>query len=223
MGSSAGVANGEPTPDISNGQSYTVTTTVIEGGTPDNLGHWKAEVGQIAGGDPAVVEAFNTASHTSASEQIDDVRTGWTDTTWNFESSGHVTIRNSAIAQLIGGTIYCCAHPTNFTSTIVIDSRTAQPITLADLFANEQDGLNRLSEQAKIIVPRDFGMLDPTPDNPGFAPRQQNFANWIPAADGMEIHFDEYQFGARLPVTITVPWSALTDVLAPDMAVLTRA
>jgi hypothetical protein len=45
--------------------------------------------------------------------------------------------------------------------------------------------------------------------------------NWharIGELSGMEIHFAPYQFGARLAETITVPWSALSDVLAPDMA-----
>lgn len=37
--------------------------------------------------------------------------------------------------------------------------------------------------------------------------------------DGMEIHFEDYQFAHGLPV-ITVPWSQLTDLLAPDLAVL---
>jgi hypothetical protein len=35
----------------------------------------------------------------------------------------------------------------------------------------------------------------------------------------MEIHFEETQFSGRaFAQVITVPWSALTDVLAPDMA-----
>ncbi|MEK1110576.1 DUF3298 domain-containing protein, partial [Mycobacterium ulcerans] len=38
-------------------------------------------------------------------------------------------------------------------------------------------------------------------------------------SQGIELHFFDYQFGHGLPV-ITVTWSALTDVLAPDMVAL---
>jgi hypothetical protein len=43
------------------------------------------------------------------------------------------------------------------------------------------------------------------------------------SADGMEIHFADYQFTVHGLWVITVPWSALTDVLAPNMMALTQA
>jgi len=43
----------------------------------------------------------------------------------------------------------------------------------------------------------------------------------MPDQSGMEIHFADYQFGHGLPI-LTVPWAALTDVLAPDMTALAR-
>jgi hypothetical protein len=49
----------------------------------------------------------------------------------------------------------------------VIDSRTAKRITLADLFSDEQAGLQWLSEQTKL----------------GFAPTEANFAHWIHPAE----------------------------------------
>ena len=219
------VAQGEPSTTesgISSGKAYTVMTSSIEGSTPDGRNRWSVQVGELTGGDPAVTEAFNSASQTSARELLDFVRADWAYTEFEFESRGRVTIRPTAIAQLIGGTVYCCAHPTGFVQTIVIDSRTAQPVTLADLFANEQDGLNRLSEQTKTLGPDNYEIALPMPDMPGNAPAAENFANWIPTAEGMEIYFEEYQFGDRLPGTLVVPWSALTDVLAPDMVVLTQ-
>jgi hypothetical protein len=205
---------------VSNGKTYTVTVIEVEGSTADNLGNWHTRAGQLAGGDQAVVDAFNNASKTSVRQQLDYFRDGWQGTRWNFESSSHVTVRDTTVAQVTNGTIYCCAHPTTDTNTIVIDSRTAKPITLTDLFANEQDGLNRLSEQTKILVPKALESSGPMADMPGNAPRAENFADWIPTAEGMQIYFAEYQFGDRLPAIITVPWSALTDVLAPNMSVL---
>ena len=59
-------------------------------------------------------------------------------------------------------------------------------------------------------------------DEPGAAPKAENFLNWIPTADGLEFHFNEYQFGPRLPAVVTVPWASLTDVMAPAMADLAK-
>jgi hypothetical protein len=58
-------------------------------------------------------------------------------------------------------------------------------------------------------------------DEPGNRPVPQNFANWIPTAAGIELHFTDDQFGHGLPV-ITVPWSTVSDVLAPDMTALAQ-
>ena len=112
------------------------------------------------------------------------------------------------------------AHPSSYVSTVVIDSRSAKPITLADLFTDKQAGLNRLSEQTKALLPGVSG-VGPTPmaDEPGNAPTEANFANWIPTPDGLEIHFADYQFFHGTP-TITVPWSALDGLLAPGMDAL---
>jgi hypothetical protein len=193
---------------VSNGQHYSVTTTSIGGITLDRNGIWRAKFGQLAGGDPAVVEAFNGASqaavHGQVSQATADTRAGAT--SWHLDSSGQVTFRRVAITQLINGTLGYGAHPTTYIGTVVIDSRTAKSITLADLFSDEQAGLQRLSEQTKL----------------GVAPTEANFANWIPTAEGVEIHFAQGKPGDRPPQTITVPWPALNDVLAPGMVELAQ-
>ncbi len=50
----------------------------------------------------------------------------------------------------------------------------------------------------------------------------KNFANWIPTAQGFEIHFADYQLGHGLRVT-TIPWSDLADLLTPSMNALTQS
>jgi hypothetical protein len=206
---------------ISNGKSYTVTTTSIEGSTPDGKGHWRVQAGQHAEGDPAVVEAFNKASQASARDLIDRARDDAEGLSMTFDADSRVTFRNTAIAESIGGMRVLGTMPMSYGNTIVIDSRTAQPITLANLFSNEQEGLNRLSEQTKKLVPDSGKMM---PDEPGNAPVEKNFANWIPTAEGMQISFAPYQFESlgKFNPTITVPWSALTDALAPNMAALAQ-
>lgn len=210
---------------VSNGQTYGVTAASITGATPDNRGRWNAQVGQLSGGDTGVRDAFNKASDASARGQIAQMRTDASpDMEWSFESKPTVTFRAVAVAEVVEGVYYAkqAAHPTNYVSTVVIDSRSAKPVTLADLFSNEQSGLNRLSQQTKVIFPQVYdGGPAPMPDEQGNRPIRENFANWIPTAAGMELHFSDYQFGHGLPV-ITVPWSALTDLLAPNMMALTH-
>jgi hypothetical protein len=206
---------------VSNGQTYTVTMRPIDGTTPDGKGQWHVQVGQLSGGNPAVVAAFHSASQASARNLIDRARDGTEGSDLNFEADSHVTFRNVAIAEWIAGMRVLGMMPMNFENTIVIDSRTAQPITLADLFTNEQDGLNRLSDQTKILLLDEGKVL---PDQPGNAPVEKNFTNWIPTAQGMEINFAPYQFESlgKFDPTITVPWSALRDLLAPNMVPLAQ-
>jgi hypothetical protein len=98
----------------------------------------------------------------------------------------------------------------------VIDSRNAAPITLGGLFLDEQAGLNRFSEQTKLLLPAESGQPAGSFDNePGAAPTEANFANWIPTPAGVELHFDDYQFFHGTPV-ITVPWQALDGLLRPE-------
>jgi hypothetical protein len=208
---------------VSNDKRYSVTTTSIDGFSPDGLGTWKAMRGQLEGGDPAVVRAFNEASQAVARGQlaraVSAVKEG---TAWTFEASGQVTFRGPVIAQVITSAVYLGSESSTEDGTVVVDSRTARSVTLADVFANEAAGLGRLSQQTKVILPKAYGLSAVMMDEPGNAPRRENFANWIPTADGMELHFPAHQFKLGLAQTITVPWAQLTDLLAPRMAVIAR-
>lgn len=201
-----------------NGQRYGVHRTTGQGASEDGRGRWKITFGELSGGDPAVVEAFNGASHRTAMDQVEAAGEGANDgtATWTFESSGLVTFRSTAVAQVIIGTLFFGAHPSTQIGTVVIDSRSTEPIMLVDLFTDPQAGLSVLSEQAKAQLAADG--LEVTADDPAVAPRPENFANWIPNDDGLEIHFQPYQFGSPLPIVVTVPWEALADSLAPAMA-----
>jgi hypothetical protein len=197
---------------VSNGMTYTWAMASLDGATPDSRGHWQVQAARLAGGDPAVVEVFNTASVASARRVIDAVRADApVDATWNFESETQVTFRSIAIGQVISGTwsAELLARVVRYVGTVVIDSRTGQSIHVVDLFANPQVGLDRLAEQTKILT-----------DYDGIAATPENFSNWIPTPDGLELHFPSSEL--FWPGSITVPWSALTDVLAPGMAGLAQ-
>jgi len=193
----------------SNGATYVVSTTPVDIGSG-----WKAVVGQVTGGDPAVRDAFNAASIASGTSIGDLLRSdGMEHDKAEFDTTPVVGFRPTAVSQVLTGTYYQqgAAHPLGYVRTVVIDSRDAHPITLGELFSDQQAGLDRLSAQTKLQFP----------DGPGSAPVAANFHNWIPAAGGLEIHFEDYQFAHGLPV-ITVPWAKLVDVLAPNMRVLAR-
>lgn len=201
----------------SGGATYTVSTTTH----PSHA--WQVNVVQLSGGNDAVATAFNkasVASGTTMAEMIDRDRLIRDHA--SFTTTPTVSFRPITIAQVLNGAYYHegGAHPVDYVTTIVIDTRTAAPITLDDLFTDKQAGLDRLSSQTKLLFPRTYGNRGPMPDVPSNAPMPANFENWIPTADGLEIHFKEDQFGPGLMPVITVPWSELTALLAPDMKVL---
>jgi hypothetical protein len=203
----------------SNGTAYTVTSTSVDPGDG-----WRVEVGQLSGGDTAVSAAFNAASVASGKTMdgmLNRDKVLRDDAT--FEAKPAISFRPTVISQVLTGVYFHqgAAHPLDYVSTVVIDSRTARPITLEDLFVDQQAGLNRLSEQTKLLFPTVYSSGKPMPGESGNAPVAENFHNWIPTVDGLEIHFEDYQFGHGLPV-ITVPWSQLTNVLAPAMQMLAR-
>ncbi|WP_445166382.1 RsiV family protein [Mycolicibacterium sp. Dal123E01] len=212
-----------PTSGVSNKQKYSVTRSTAGDATTDGKGRWTLVVDTITGGDPQVAGAFNSAVHSSASGQLDPVkRAAGSDGTWTFDTQPQIYFGGASVSELISGLFSpaLAAHPTSIVSTVVIDSRSAKPITLGDLFTDKQAGLNKLSEQTKALLPGLSGVgPTPMPDAPGNAPTEANFANWIPTPEGVEIHFADYQFFHGTPV-ITVPWSALDGLLAPGMDAL---
>lgn len=221
--SAASPTTAAPTSGMSNGAAYTVTRSSAGDATSDGKGRWNLVVDTVTGGDPRVAEAFNSAVHASAAGQLDPVkRDADPDGTWTFDTEPQIFFGAASVSELITG-LYVhvpSAHPSSYVSTVVIDSRSAKPITLGDLFTDKQAGLERLSQQTKDLLPAVSGVgPTPMPDEPGNAAVEANFANWIPTPAGMEIHFADYQFFHGTP-TITVPWSALDDLLAPGMAAL---
>lgn len=213
----AGTAAADPTTGSSNGQTYAVSAATIK------PGGWQVTVGQLSGGDKTVSSAFNDASVASGEYLADLLAGNVADAT--LKTTANVSFGPKTISQVLTGSYFAtgAAHPVDYIATIVIDSRTGKPITLDALFADTQAGLQRLSDQTKVLLPAQPGtrMKSPMPDTPGNAPVAKNFANWIPASGGIEIHFNDGQFFHGTPV-ITVPWAKLTDVLAPDMKALAQ-
>lgn len=215
--SPSGAAGATGATGQSGGHQYSVQMDALEGSTDDHTGTWKAQVGQLVGGGERVINAFNGASRRSVTGLIDDARSEARSDSWGLDANSTISFRPPAVSQLTVGVYYArgAAHPVYYIATVVIDSRAAQPVTLQGLFVNKQDGLNRLSEKSAAILGIDS-------NTPGLRATDKNFANWIPTAQGFEIHFADYQLGHGLRVT-TIPWSDLADLLTPSMNTLAQS
>ena len=206
---------------VSNRKTYTVDQSVSNGAATN--GSWNLVMDTVSGGDPQVAEAFNHAVHAASKHLLDNAtRTANPQGQWTFETSPQVFFSSASISALITGTYndQTAAHPAGSVINVVIDSRSGQAITLKELFTDPQAGLDRLSEQTKLLLPPAMGVTStPMPNIPGDKPLLENFESWIPTPAGLEIHFADYEFVHGTPV-ITVPWSAIDDLLAPGMQAL---
>jgi hypothetical protein len=106
------------------------------------------------------------------------------------------------------------AHGSYHVATFVINKSTAQPVMLADVFGDFGSALQRLSQNASTQLSAKLGDMF-RPD--GVAPTAENFANWIPTSDGIELHFDDYQVGPHGLLVITVPWAVFDGIPINDV------
>lgn len=203
-----------PAPDT----DYHQTTVRLHGQT--DHARYDVLIPQVEGGNSAVSARFDSSMRAALQDQIDgDYGEGM-----HFTLTGGEDSTTTVSAGTVSGLLQTSweadppgAHPTALIATVVIDRKTAQPITLAELFPDEQAGLQRLSDESAKLLPDT--VVGSGYEADGIAPVERNFVNWLPTPQGMQIHFLEYQVGpyAAGLVTITVPWSHLRDVVAPDL------
>lgn len=109
------------------------------------------------------------------------------------------------------------AHPHHFSKTVNFNLETGKEITLDELFLPGSNYLQIFSDICKAdLSTRDIG-FDATFFT-GAEPAPENYKSWNVTADGLLITFDEYQVAAYAagPQTVTVPYSALKDVIDPN-------
>ncbi len=198
---------------------YVITSTRVTGAS--GRATYDVTIPQLSGGNPAVTTEFNQSMRAALQDQIDDDSTpydGFKLSDGYSQGPFHIGQRvisaeqiTSWIAQPPG------AHGDSLLATVTINAVTAKPITLQDAFGNLDAGLTRLSQEAARILPTTN--VGDSYVREGMAPTLANYANWTASPAGMLVHFGDYQVGAYADglVTITVPWSSLSDVLAPGM------
>ncbi|WP_234784388.1 RsiV family protein [Mycolicibacter nonchromogenicus] len=203
---------------------YLAIPDVIAGSSPDNLGRWEVRYERVAGGDPAVAASINEVIDAEARGQVATYEPSATKThPWTFRATGTLSFLPLTVSELFVGEYNTDMPnmPFHAVATRVFDKRSGILITWDNLFLDKSAGLVRLAEQTQQILPATYA-----PPRQGWqfgnevAPLDINFKYWIPTAEGIELHFPDYQFGRGLAV-ITVPWARVADLIAPEFAGIT--
>ncbi len=198
---------------------YVITSTRVAGSS--GRATFDVTIPQLAGGNPAVTAEFNQSMRAALQDQIDDDDTtypGFTLENGYTKGPFHIGQRVISAEQITEWHANPPgAHGDSLLATVTINADNAKPITLQDAFGDLGAGLSRLSQEAARLLPATNA--GPNYERGGMAPKLENFANWTASPDGMLIHFGDYQVGAYAAglITITIPWSSLSDVLAPGM------
>ena len=210
---------------VSNGINYTVTTTVLDGSTPDGMARWRADIvptRRRRSGGRRRVQQRRPRLGSRADRQVPVIQVGEMEFDLRSNRSGDLSqhrdrTTDSHRHRLVGSASAELGQHGR-------DRHAHRPADHAGRPLRQRAGrANRLSDQAKVLIADQYGELPTEILDRGTAPVTENFADWIPTAAGMEIHFEEYQFdGPPFARVITVPWPALTDVLAPDMSGLAQ-
>lgn len=177
---------------------------------------YDVQVPTLTGGSRAVTDRFDAAMRTTLRDWISAQTKAPVATVREGRLASGDTSRVTHIGSRVVAGVFLVnadnrgAHPYTMIGTVVIDTTTARPILLTDLFTDRTKGLARLN--ALVSASRD------TPG--GFAAftdgSAEALANWVPSPAGLTVYAGvSHASGDFYPVT--VPWSELKDVVAPAM------
>lgn len=109
------------------------------------------------------------------------------------------------------------AHPTNVDNTVVLVAATGAPVTLDQLFTDQEAALTAFAPLVRKQVQSDG--YEVTADE-GLAPTTANWSAWQTDADGMTFTFQDYQLGMHGMPQVTIPWKTVTPLLTPSAKAL---
>ncbi|MGB8403234.1 MAG: DUF3298 domain-containing protein [Mycobacterium sp.] len=222
-----GTAHNAVADTVSNGVSYVVVPDRLAGGSPNGLGDWTVDYQKIDGGDPVVSDAVNRIVDDEANGQVALYVAASSRTKgWTFHTTGTLQFRPVTIAEIFLGQYNAPDLPNMPVDTVgtrVFDARSGAQIVWDNLFRDPQAGLARMSDLTAKILPATYPMpLGGWSEYvSSMAPVDANFKFWVPTDAGIELHFPDHQFGRGQHV-ITVPWSDVRDLIAPEFVPITQ-
>jgi hypothetical protein len=106
------------------------------------------------------------------------------------------------------------AHPNQYALTLNLDIAAGKVLNLSDLFKPGADYLKIISDYCI----QDLKKQDKLEFDSGALPKPENYGSWNITKEGLLISFDPYQVAsyAMGPQSVTVPYSALKDILEPS-------
>ncbi|KXP10316.1 hypothetical protein [Tsukamurella pseudospumae] len=175
---------------------------------------YDVQVPTLSGGAAAVTARFNASMQASLSEVMNALTKNERATLANGnlvngERSRVTHIGSRVVAGILLTNYYVTgtAHPSNGLGTIVIDTTTAQPILLTQVFPTSEGQARVLS----LVAAKRYG-----PAIPFAREFARDLANWVPSDEGLTVYPDVAHAAGDYG-TVTIPWSELKDVVAPAM------
>lgn len=113
------------------------------------------------------------------------------------------------------------AHGTSMYQTYTFDLAAGQLVSLEDLFQPNSNYLAVIDPLVEESLKTQVGdMLDPTWLQQGTGENPENYRHFALGADALTFYFDQYQVapGAAGTLSVSIPLSQLSDVLAPEYA-----
>jgi hypothetical protein len=106
------------------------------------------------------------------------------------------------------------AHPNQYTATLNLDIAASKVLALKDLFKADTDYLKFISAYCLQDLKKQSRLEWET----GAEPKAENFQNWNFTSTGLLFSFDPYQVTsyAMGPQAVTIPYSAMKDILNPS-------
>ncbi len=180
---------------------------------------YRVDLPQLRGGDPAVRERFNSGMRAALDDYLKPTEDNAPVTVapgqlGEVDTSKVSHIGTGAVAGVLLVNIFVdhAAHPFNEVSTTVIDTHTAAPVMITDLFSDPTAGLTRLAGAITEKIADDEKLAGQTAPQPV----ADQLAAWLPVESGLVVYIPvAHVLGDYYPVTVA--WSDIADVLAPGM------
>ncbi|WP_454792831.1 hypothetical protein [Mycolicibacterium lutetiense] len=202
-------------PLATDAHGYTITSITAPGSQPGK----SVTIPQLSGGDPAVTARFNAAMQASRAgmpEQSADMSVDDGELPGGF-GSGVTRIGSGVVAGRIVLLWYGrgAAHPNHSLGTVVIETHTATPVTVDDLYQDRAAALARL----RTLLPQ----LDVSRRlDEQWMSGDDIAANWLPTPTGLEVYVPVAHVMGDY-VAVPVPWDRIADLLRPGMLDVLRA